>query len=78
MRNTLLFGTAALALALTSAGALAAGAEPVEPNIYDPAFQASNDVQPPRAVLGAHVGTNYDNEPTTTLNPALQQPRYVR
>jgi len=68
MRNTLLFGTAALALALTSASAFASGRASVDPNIYDPTWQASNYAQQPRAVLGAHVGTNFDYD-SATVNP---------
>ena len=73
MRNKLLFGTAALALALTSVSAFASGNASVGPNIYDPAWQTSRDVQAPHAVLGAYSGTYQTDDAA-----AVQHPRYGR
>jgi hypothetical protein len=76
MRSMLLLGTAALALSLTGVAAFASGSASPAPTIYDPAWQASQNVQPPRAVLGAYFGNNAAAD--QTVDQAVIQPHYTR
>jgi hypothetical protein len=75
MRNMLLLGTAALALSLTGVSAFASGSASPAPSIYDPAWQESSYVQPPRAVLGAYFGNNATEQ---AVDQVADQPHHGR